>query len=376
MRYLLIPLIVGLMLQAAQAEEDEGHFLIGKDAFHAGRTITHNADGADDLFIAGQRLSVVAPVTGSVHAAGQSVNVQSAVGGDVYALGQDIRLSDDVAGDVALMGQNLTVDGAIGEDLRAAGERIELNAPVAGYALLAGRKIELNSEIGGDVSLAADTVVFGEGARIDGRLDLYEEKTGEIDVPASVAPESRVSRHEIDKSGPVDWKSPLPQRRQVVGSFIGGVIAVALLAALIAAIAPQRLAQMRREVLAAPFRTLGIGFLTESALIGSIFLVAITLIGLLLVPAILLLAGVVSLAGYVIAAYAFGVGLILLIGRQEPDSLAERAVAAGIGALVAAVLGLIPVLGWIFVLALCLTGVGAIVRMLFGTPSATEPAAL
>ena len=35
-------------------------------------------------------------------------------------------------------------------------------------------------------------------------------------------------------------------------------------------------------------------------------------------------------------------------------------VAAGVGALVAGIIGLIPLLGWIFVLALVLSGIGAI----------------
>ena len=47
-------------------------------------------------------------------------------------------------------------------------------------------------------------------------------------------------------------------------------------------------------------------------------------------------------------------------GGSEPDSIADRATAAGVGALTAGIIGLIPFLGWLFVLALVLAGLGAI----------------
>ena len=122
---------------------------------------------------------------------------------------------------------------------------------------------------------------------------------------------------------------------------------------------------MRRQVLARPFFTLWSGFLMQSALIGSGIIFAITLIGLVLVPAIVVLALGVGFAGYVVAAYSFGVGLLLAIGREEPGSIGARALAGAVGALAAGLLGLIPFLGWIFVLALVLSGIGAITIRIF-----------
>ncbi len=144
-----------------------------------------------------------------------------------------------------------------------------------------------------------------------------------------------------------------------------GVIAVSVIASLIAAILPETLADLRRSVLDRPLRNLWFGFLAQSALVGSAILFAMTLIGMVLVPAVILLALVGGFAGYVVAVYAFGVGLLLLFNRPEPDSIGERAVAAGIGALVAGIISLIPLVGWLFVLALMLAGIGAITLRLF-----------
>lgn len=88
--------------------------------------------------------------------------------------------------------------------------------------------------------------------------------------------------------------------------------------------------------------TLGYGFLAESAMIGSaivlvvilISVFAATLTGLLLIPMSLVIAIVVALLGYIVAAYALGVGHLTLFGRSEPGGLGSRVLAAATGALI------------------------------------------
>jgi len=365
MRLFSFALILGLAAGPAAAQ-DEASFTIGGDSFLAGRSIVFDAPGADDIFVAGQSVRVATDLSGSVYAIGQDVALDGAVGGDIHVMGQNVTLTGDISGDASTAGQGLQVSGAVGGDLRAAGSVVEITGPVAGYAILGGETVRIGAEVTGDVMLAAESVRFGPGARIGGRLTLFENDIGDLVVPESVISEDRITRREIE-----DWEAQrmpqvVPSVGDIVGRFIGGVVMVALLAALIAALIPERLAEMRRTVLRAPFRTLGVGFVTQSAIVGSIFVVAMTLIGLVLVPGILLLAGASALAGYVVGAYAFGVGLLLLIGREEPDTLAERAIAAGAGALVAGVLALVPFLGWLFVIVLSLTGIGAIMAAITG----------
>lgn len=362
---MLVPLILSAGPGLAQGMDDEAHFFFGNDAYHAGQTVVHDREGQDDLFAAGQRVRVETALTGTAHAVGQSVEFRASVGGDLYALGQDVSVLGDVTGDVSAAGQDVRISGAVGGDLRAAGAVVSLSAPVAGTAILAGETVRLDAAITGDTILAAETAEFGEGARIDGDLTLYEEEVGAMEVPDRVAPGDRITRLEIEEWDRQEFGRdmvPVPTIGDLVGRFIAGVVMVSLLAALIAALIPDRLADMRRTTLAGPFRTLGIGFVAQSAIIGSVVVVGMTLIGLILVPAILLLAGLTALAGYVVGAYAFGVGLVLLLGREEPGSLAERAIAAAAGAFVAGLVGLIPFLGWLFVIVLSLTGIGAIVN--------------
>lgn len=365
MRLQAIAVILAVLAGPAAAQ-DEARFEIGGDTFLAGRTVTFETAGADDLFAAGQRVRAATDLAGSAYLAGQDVTLEGTTGGDVHALGQTVTVAGDVGGDVSASGQDLRLSGAIGGDLRAAGSTVVVAGPVGGYALLGGEEVRIGAEIAGDVLLGAQTVRFDPGARIGGTLTLYEDDIGDTVVPESVIPADRVTRREIEEFESQAVPPALPTARDLIGRFLGGVIMVALLAALIAALIPGHLAEMRRRVLAAPFRTMGVGFVAQSAIIGSVVVVAMTLIGLLLVPGILLLAGASALAGYVVGAYAFGVGLLLLVGRAEPDSLPERALAAGAGAFVAGVLGLVPFLGWLFVIAVSLTGIGAIVGEITG----------
>lgn len=361
-----ITLFLLFLCLPAFAQDSTETFTIGGDAFAAGSEVLHQATGTDDLFMAGETLRAVADVSGNVHAAGRRVMLEAAVGGDVYAAGMDVALGGDTAGDATMAGYDVTLGGSLGGDLRASGAKLSVLGPVSGYALLAGDDVRIDAAVTGDVELSAGSVAFGEAARIGGRLVLYEETPGQIEVPAFVIPENRIERRDakafdmqkMPNAGWFDW-------RGMILRFIGGVVIVAALAALLAAVAPTRLSAMRHRVLEGPFRTFWFGFLALSAVIGSAILLAMTIVGIFVAPASIALALLGGFLGYVVGAYAFGVGLLLAIGRNEPDTLGERAMAAGIGALLAGLIGLIPILGWIFVLALTLAGVGALTLHLF-----------
>ena len=75
---------------------------------------------------------------------------------------------------------------------------------------------------------------------------------------------------------------------------------------------------------------------------------------------LLALGGLLGIVGYVVAIYLLGVWAITRAGALEPDTFPEYALAALIGALIAGLLTLIPFLGWLVLLALSFTGVGAI----------------
>ncbi len=287
-RYFLICILV-LGATGAWADNDNSFFEFGKDVFQAGGTITHLSEGADDLFMAGNKVRSEAAISGTAHLVGRRVTVSGDVGGDLYAAGEDVHVSGAVTGDATLAGREVSAAG-VGGDLRVAGSDVTISGPVAGYALIAGEEVQFDAMVTGDVSLAAPDVAFGPDARVAGKFIVYEEVPGTLDIPDSVAPADRVERRQIE-----EWKGDTAALRpfswwRAIGGFVMGVIVVAGIAALIAALVPQHLAAMRRRVLDAPFRTLWLGFLTQSALVGSAILFAMTLIGIILSPAVILIA--------------------------------------------------------------------------------------
>jgi len=364
----ILLIVLSLPCTPAIANEESRLFEIGGDVFMAGSQPAHNAIGTDDLFMAGETLRSSTDVAGSAHMAGRRVKLQGQVGQDIYAFGMELLVSNSVGGDATLAGYEVSLEGKVGGALRVAGSKINVAGPVSGYALIAGENVTLNTALAGDVSLAAETVEFGSDARIDGQLFLYEENPGELKVPEYVIAQSRIQRRHMDdmrSHGDRDSSELFSWRRAILG-ILSGVIFITALTALLAGLAPQHLASMRRKILGAPFRTLGLGFLAQSTVIGSAIVFALTVIGLFITPAAILLAFLTGFAGYVVGSYAFGVAILARTGKTaEPVSFNDRALAAGVGALAVALIGLIPFLGWLFVLAVVLVGVGALTALLF-----------
>jgi len=356
--------LLTLLCLPAWAQDQSAVTQIGSDRFMRGDIVVVDEAGIDDLFAAGSKVEVKSDIQGSGHLAGRRIEVSGAIGGNAYVAAMDIILQGRIAGDATLAGSDITV-GAVGGDLIAAAGSITVDGPVGGYALLAGEEVRMESVFTGDVYLAAETVNFAEDVRVDGQFIVFEEEIGTLEVPETIAPVERIERRSIDEWD--DMRASLTQEtwQTLLGSYLLGALTIAVLASLVAAFFPKSLANLRRNLLGQPIRNLWFGFLAESAAIGSAIVFAATLIGLLLLPVSLFIALALGFAGYVVAVYAFGVGMLKLMGRAEPDSFGARVIAAGTGALLVGAIALIPFFGWLFVLALVLAGVGAITMKLF-----------
>jgi hypothetical protein len=329
-----------------------------------GENVAFDEEGVDDLFIAGGAVRVASDISGSAHIAGRQVEIVGAVGGDAYMAGMNLVLTESVAGDATLAGSDVRV-GEVGGDLRLVGNTLVVRGPIDGSALISGNDVRIEGPISGDVQVESGSLSFSEEARIDGHLILLEQEPGETFVPPTVAPEDRIERRAIaDEDGAeaerTSWQDVLVQ-------LLTQIVTFAVLASLAAGIAPKKVPELGRAVLGQPRRVLLRGFLFESAIGGSGIVLAVivislfsaTLLGILLIPLSLLAAWFVGFAGYVLGIYAFGVGLLKVFGRPAPEGFGTRVLAAGLGALAARSLALVPVLGWLALLGLTLAGVGA-----------------
>jgi hypothetical protein len=363
MRAIRIFLIMCLASRAA-ADGEEARFALGRDAYLAGQTVTLDMLDRDDAFLAGESVTLAAPIAGSAHMAGRWISVEADVGGDLYAAGQRVAIDAGIAGDATLMGQAISLGAPVGRNLRVLGSTIRIERDIGGSLLVGGEFVDLDASIGGDMAVAARAIDFGNDARVDGTLILYEQEGDRIEVPAGVAPIERIDRRTIEEWD-ADWQ-PMGRfsARAAVGGFLMAVLWVTVAAALLAALAPAWMADKRSMILAAPLRAVAAGFLALSALSGAGLVLALTVVGVLLTPAAVFLALATGFVGYIVGAYAFGVGLLGTTGRHAPETTGDRALAAAVGALAAGLLGLIPFLGWLVVLGLSLAGAGAVTMAL------------
>ncbi|MCK8483620.1 hypothetical protein MUY21_06175 [Aliiroseovarius sp. S2029] len=372
----LILLCVTLLAVPATAQEV---YRFGDDAYMAGDNVTLTGDAVDDAFIAGNTVVLSASVNGSAHAGGRSVSISGPVGKSLYAAGLNVNMSGGVGDDAHLIGDTVLVNNDVGGDLRAAAQRIEINGAVGDSALVAAENILLTGAIAGDASFSVDNLSFGDDARIEGTLYLYAEDPNDIDIPDSVVPQDRISRHNIDDfdaSADPEGGATLDRSGPGVGAWLVGTITSILIltaiATLISALAPSFLLALRLRTLETPARALWMGFLTISALAGSLFLFALTGFGILLIPVSIVLAVLLGIAGYVIGTYILGVGLLGATNRPLPETLSERAIAALVGAVAITVLAMIPFIGWVATLAIAIAGAGALVIRWFAPGFYTE----
>lgn len=365
MRRIVSAILAAWLLAApVMAQPSESVLNVGGDRFAAGKTVDFNAiEGIDDLFLAGEVVRVSSAPGGSAHLVGRRLRIGAPVPDALYAAGFDVELDAPVQGDVTLFGYTVEIRGAVGGDLRAGGSDLTLAAPVSGYALLTGEHVQISAAISGDAVVTARRVEFRDGARVDGALTLYVPDPDDVTVPETVATADRVTVQRIEDfehGGLPGLGDPRPSIWTVLGSFVGGVIVVGLAAALALALAPDRVRAWRKLALARPGRALLSGFVLTSALAGSGLVLALTLVGILLIPPILLITGLILFAGYVLGVYVLGAGVWQGFGKTIPDSFPGRFGIAALGAVLTGIAALVPILGWLFVMGLTLLGVGVL----------------
>ena len=250
-----------------------------------------------------------------------------------------------------------------------------LNSPVSGAALITAQTLTLNSSIAGDLSFYGEAISFGPEAKVAGRVIIQAPK--EIAVPASVAAADRVSFIQLTVP---DYASEAGKTAQhavrgfwpeVWGNLIWWLMLFVLGAALIA-LAPKRVAALEAAGSVRPWRQLGLGVLGFAATLGLVPVTAMTVIGLVLLPVVLVVVALACALAYLGGAYL----IALRIGRAFTplDGNGPKLAILAVAIVVAGVLALVPLLGWLLTLLLLVYGFGAIGRMLLGRAPAPVPA--
>ena len=354
-------LIFGALLGIPAAQADEAALTFGGDQFNAGQVTSIAAPVQHDAFAMGSDVTLSAPVSGDAHLAGYDVDVEADVSGDIYAAGFSVNVTSAVGGDLTAMGNTVTVRSAtaVTGNVRLAGATVVLGTPVGGSALVTAQSLTLDVPVSGDFSFYGENLTFGPGARVDGVLEIRAPK--EIAVPASVASADRVRFELLDSP---DYVSEAGKTAgTVVGRFWPVFWTIAawwlllfLVGAGLIALLPRAVAALQVASEKRPFRNLGLGILTFAAVLGLVPVVAMTIIGILLLPFVLIFAVIACSLAYL--AGAFLIGLRIGSAFVTVDTNLKRLGVLAVSLIAAALVGIIPFVGWLITLGIVIFGFG------------------
>ncbi|ATB39933.1 hypothetical protein CYFUS_005381 [Cystobacter fuscus] len=273
---------------------------------------------------------------------------------DVVARGRSLDVTEDETVDSAVVyGGDLRVKGHVNEDAVVFGGNLEISGRVEGDAHAFGGNVVLgpDAKVEGDVSAFGGSVIKQEGAKVEGRTESF----GGANIGRMVAGEIKDSIKEVKKERDAE--------RDSGGRFASFLLTFALLFGmgfLGQLFFPARMKALGAEIRAEPARSGAVGLLGALALVPALVMLSITVIGIPLALALIVVVPVLTGWGFTAVASELGSRLPLPRGRKT------QAMVLALGLLVLLLVGRIPVLGSMVMLAATLVGLGAVIRTRFG----------
>jgi hypothetical protein len=324
----------------------------------AGAMVDIQATVSGPVSAAGAQVTIDGKTDGNLRAAGGLIEVRGTAGGDSHVAGAVVRFDADATGDVNAIGATVNIgpDASIGGELSAAGASVTVAGTTTGAVSLAGAGIVFNGKAAGDVTAAGDEIVIGANATIGGDLIVKSDKDPVIEVGATITGQVRLEE-------PSQWWA----FRGWLWTLAGAVV-VALGAILTGAILLLIGRGTFEEGLAnATFRPISsglIGLATMIVLPIVAVLLMTTVIGLSFGVALMMVLPFLLVAGHALVAACIGVWIL---DRQgEPRTAGQLILYMIAGAIVLAIVWLIPWVGAPIALLAMLVGTGAYLRALSG----------
>lgn len=363
----LLTLCLGAVAQADTAELTHGG-----DTYLAGSVVNEVVEAPGDAFIAARNAVALGSAQGDLHVTGFDVSVSADAAKDLYALGATVVVRGRVAEDLTAAGFSVRTESTSETrgNARLFGNTLTIDGPVAGALMVTGRDVILNAPVAGDARIIASNISFGPKAVVGGTLTYGTEQ--KMSVPERVASPERVKHEraslpdawdgfdEIRREMPV-----LPTFMSVLSAFIVSLLFFVVLGALMLGFMPKRLEAMRQGIARAPGKSILLGVIGLSMLLGMVPITALTIVGLPFVPIVILAIVVVWTLGYALGAYSVAMRVWAAFdGKTEQSNIVRLLVFAAAITCIAA-LNFIPFVGWVVNYTLVLIGIGALTNAAF-----------
>ncbi|MFP4530673.1 MAG: cell shape determination protein CcmA [Halodesulfurarchaeum sp.] len=292
-----------------------------------------------------------------------TVVIRGTVTGDLNGFAGDVVIAESgvVTGDVSVATGSLRIAGTVEGGVSAGASAVTLaRTGSVGDAFSVGAgTVTIEGQVGNDATVGAETIVLGSTARIGGDLR-YDG--GLTQDSGAVVEGSIVQDSSIGGFGPVGVSGhSWPSFGWGWLNAIYGLFANLLLGAMLLLVLPGFSNRVADHAAESPGWSAFVGLL---ALIGVPFLLALVAVTIVGIPlAILGLFGYLFVlwVGVVYGEYAVG---RWLLGRRSDEP--NRWYALGLGLVLFAVLGAVPIVGGLLVLGALLVGLGALISGLRG----------
>ncbi|OGG72526.1 hypothetical protein A3A38_04170 [Candidatus Kaiserbacteria bacterium RIFCSPLOWO2_01_FULL_53_17] len=331
---------------------------ITDDFYIAGGNVSSAGVITGDLVAAGGNVVVNSAVTQDVIVGGGSVTILGTVGDDIRVGGGNIMINGRVGGDVVVGGGQTQISGAgVGGDVLWGGGTLRIEAPVAGDLKLGGGNVYINAPIRGNVEFMGEKLTLGSAAVIQGNLTY-------------TSPEEAVMEEGAVVRGATDYTKKETKAREAARFGLAAFLSIAILmkflmlfaSALVVGLIFQRYAvSLVNSAVAQPLMGLGRGF---AVLVLTPIASIILLITVLGVPLGIL--GLIAFAGMIVFA---SILVPILLGSlvhkwvMKPAGYEVTWLTILIGAVLATILGWIPIVGWIVKFAVLLVALGVAMKM-------------
>lgn len=347
---------------------------VHEDLYVVGGNITINAPIHGDLVVAGGKVIINDSVSNDIIIAGGEITMNGAVGDDIRCAGGKLYVNQNVTGDVLVTGGEVhiarkalisgslmagggevTVDGKVSGFVKAGAGKLALNGSIGKSLDSRGQKISVNGPVGGEAILAANDLVIGQNASFGNKVRYWSDDA--VDFGQSVKSGQPV----MDESLKIDggsWKYMGFASLLALLWYLGAAfVFIVLIQFLFGRYISRAVASFSAEGTA---RSVGYGFLFFVLIPCVIFFALLTLIG---IPLALLLI-VLYIALILLASVITSVVLANWINRRYYQSQGTwRQVWSALAIFVIIkIISLIPVAGWLLMLATVFLAFGILIQ--------------
>lgn len=330
---------------------------IRDDLYVGGGTVEVTGEVDGDIAAAGGTVMLSGPVSGGVMAMGGNIGIRGTVGRTIRAAGGTVAVGGRVAADAVLAGGSVTLErtAEVGRDLVATGGRVYASGTVRRNAWLTGGTVTITGTVEGDVEAHADRIVLTPTARVNGTFRYSAENPIEIQSGAQVA--GQVTRVERPSRSRVVMKPSARLGFRFAGRLLEALWLLAIGFVLLA-IAPRAVDRVKEQVGVRFWLSLLAGFILVVVVPVAAVLLLITIVGIPLAAAVVLLYFATLYPGQVFVSAWLGDAVLRRLGRSQ--RAVSPYLALTLGAVVLVVLVALPFIGWIFRLLAVFAGFGAI----------------